>query len=404
MEARELAAEATGPLKGVRVLDMTGVVFGAYATSILGDQGADVFKLEFPGGKRGDGGDTMRWNPITPARAHGLGPIFMTINRNKRSLLLDLREERARRALRRLIKTCDVFAATVRYEGLKRLALDYESVRAIRPDIVYCHGSGYGSGGPYAGDPAYDDLIQAQSGLSDLIPRADGDPTPRHLPTLAADKVAGLFMAQAITAALFHRAKTGEGQFVEAPMLECSVAFNLLENFFGHVYEPPAGQWAYNRSATQARRPYATRDGYIGLLPYSDTDWRNFFALAGMPDVSSDPRFVDFPSRAQNVDALYQMVAEAVATKTTDEWLTLLRPLQIPVARMNRLDELMDDPHLRAVGLFERYEHPTAGPYNTLRPPVRFSATPANIRRHPPRLGQDTDAVLAEIEALDLAD
>jgi crotonobetainyl-CoA:carnitine CoA-transferase CaiB-like acyl-CoA transferase len=305
----------------------------------------------------------------------------------------------------RLIKTCDVFAATVRYEGLKRLGLDYEAVKALRPDIVYCHGGGYGAGGPYSGDPAYDDLIQAQAGLSDLLPRADGDPTPRHLPTLVADKVAGLFMAQAITAALLHRERTGEGQFVEAPMLECVVAFNMVENLFGHVYEPPAGQWAYNRSANQDRRPFATKDGYIGLLPYSDTHWRQFFEIAGMGEIfNSDPRFADFWSRAQNLNALYQLVGRAAATKTTAEWLALLKPLQIPVARMNRLDELMDDPHLKAVGLFERYQHPVAGPYNTVRSPVKFSATPANIRRHPPRLGENTEAVLAEAEALDASD
>src|SRR5580692_3638132 len=224
--AAKLETEVTGPLKGVRILDMTSVVFGAYATQMLGDLGADVIKVEFPGGRRGGGGDIMRWTGALP----DLGPIYLTINRNKRSVLLDLREEKALRQLRRLIKTCDVFAASVRYEGLKRLGLDYESVKAIKPDIIYCHGAGYGAGGPYDGEPAYDDLIQASSGLADLLPRTDGDPTPRYLPTLAADKVAGLFMANAITAALLHRERTGEGQFVEVPMLECLVSFNLVEN------------------------------------------------------------------------------------------------------------------------------------------------------------------------------
>ena len=228
-KTHSLAADNTGPLKGVRILDMTGVVFGAYATQMLGDLGADVIKVEFPGGRRGGGGDIMRWSGKLPDDASpDLGPIFLTINRNKRSVLLDLRDEKAARQLRRLIKTCDVFAASVRYEGLKRLGLDYEGVKAVRPDIIYCHGAGYSAGGPYAGEPAYDDLIQAGSGLADLLPRTDGNPVPRYLPTLAADKVAGLFMANAITAALFHRERTGEGQFVEVPMLECVTSFNLV--------------------------------------------------------------------------------------------------------------------------------------------------------------------------------
>jgi crotonobetainyl-CoA:carnitine CoA-transferase CaiB-like acyl-CoA transferase len=396
---RELASRATGPLKGVRVLDMTSVVFGAYATQMLGDLGADVIKVEFPGGRRGFGGDIMRWaGHGQPGGPEDLGPIYMTINRNKRSILLDLREEKAARALRRLIRTSDVFAATVRYEGLGRLGLDYEAVRAIRPDIVYVHGAGYGSDGPYAGEPAYDDLIQSASGLADLLPRVDGDATPRLLPSLLADKVSGLFMSQAITAALFHRQRTGEGQFVEVPMLECVTAFNLAEHLFGHVYDPPTGPWAYTRVANPERKPFATRDGYIGLLPYTDAQWDQFFAAAGWSEtLAKDPRFADFRTRARHVRELYGLVEEVTRTRTTDEWLALLKPLQIPVVRMNRLEDLPRDPHLAAVGLFERYQHPEAGAYYSLRPPVKYSATPANIRRHPPRLGEHTAEVLAEL-------
>jgi len=253
---RELASEATGPLKGVRVVDMTSVVFGAYATQMLGDLGADVIKVEFPGGRRGAGGDTMRWTGRgQDGGPEDLGPIFITINRNKRSLVLDLREEKAKTALRRLIGTADVFAASVRYEGLGRLGLDYEGVKAIKPDIVYVHAAGYGAAGPYAGEPAYDDLIQSAAGLADLIGRVDGDPTPRLLPTLVADKVSGLFMANAVTAALFHHQRTGEGQFVEVPMMECLTTFTLAEHFFGHVYDPPTGPWAYPRVTNPKRKP-----------------------------------------------------------------------------------------------------------------------------------------------------
>jgi crotonobetainyl-CoA:carnitine CoA-transferase CaiB-like acyl-CoA transferase len=397
----ELAHEATGPLAGVRILDMTGVVFGAYATQMLGDLGADVIKVEFPGGRRGDGGDIMRWNGATPEGApRDLGPIFMAINRNKRSVLLDLRDEKAAKSLRELIRTSDVFAASVRYEGLKRLGLDYESVKAIRPDIVYCHGAGYGSDGPYAGEPAYDDLIQAGAGLADLLPRSDGNPAPRYMPTLLADKVSGLFMANAITAALFHRQKTGEGQFVETPMLECVTSFNLVENLYGHTFEPPTGPWSYTRSASSNRKPFPTKDGYIGLLPYTDAQWDQFFEIAGWGEtLSKDPRFADFRTRAAHIGELYALVDEVTRTRTTAEWLELLKPLSIPVVRMNRFDDLPDDPHLDAVGFFERYRHPEAGPYLAMRPPVRYAKTPANIRRHPPRLGQHTEEVLGEAPA-----
>jgi crotonobetainyl-CoA:carnitine CoA-transferase CaiB-like acyl-CoA transferase len=396
----KLAREATGPLKGVKVIDLTSVVFGAYATQMLGDLGADVIKVEFPAGRRGTGGDIMRWAGHWPDGAPvGLGPIYMTINRNKRSLLLDLRQAKAMRALKRLIASADVFVASVRYEGLKRLGLDYEAVAKLRPDIVYVHGAGYGAAGPYAGEPAYDDLIQAGSGLADLLGRMDDNPQPRYLPSLVADKVSGLFMVQGVLAALFHRAQTGEGQFVEIPMLECITSFNLAEHLFGHVYDPPTGQWAYNRATNPYRRPYPTKDGYVGLLPYTDQQWDQFFEIAGWGETfAKDPRFADYRARAQHVRELFALVDEVMVTRTSDEWLALLKPLNIPAVKMNRLDDLMDDPHLAAVGFFQRYQHPKAGPYVGLRHPVNYSATPANVRRHPPELGEHTEEILAEAD------
>jgi crotonobetainyl-CoA:carnitine CoA-transferase CaiB-like acyl-CoA transferase len=396
---RELEARPTGPLAGVRVLDMTSVVFGAYATQMLGDLGADVIKVEFPGGRRGGGGDIMRWaGHGQPGGPEDLGPIFMTINRNKRSALLDLRDAEAKTALERLITTSDVFATSVRYEGLKRLGLDYEAVKALRADIVYVHGSGYGVGGPYEGEPAYDDLIQSACGFADLLPRTDGDPTPRLIPSLVADKVSGHFMVQAVLAALFHRQRTGEGQFVEVPMLECMTTFNLAEHFYGHVYDPPTGPWAYTRVANPQRKPYRTKDGWIGLLPYTDAQWDQFFEAAGMAETfGKDPRFCDYRARVTHIRELYALVDTITPGRTTQEWLDLLKPLQIPVVRMNRLEELLDDPHLDAVGLFERYEHPQAGAYLAMKPPLNFSVTPANIRRHPPRLGEHTAEILAEL-------
>ncbi|HEX4196612.1 MAG TPA: CoA transferase [Caulobacteraceae bacterium] len=399
----KLARQATGPLKGVRIVDLTSVVFGAYATQMLGDLGADVIKVEFPGGRRGAGGDIMRWAGGTPEGAPSdLGPIYMTINRNKRSILLDLREEKAAKALRKLVGTADVFTTSVRYEGMKRLGIDYDQVRAIKPDIVYVHGAGYGAGGPYAGEPAYDDLVQSASGFADLLGRTDGRPEPRLLPSLIADKVSGLFMTQAVLAALFHRQKTGEGQFVEVPMLECVTSFNLAEHFYGHVYDPPTGQWGYPRVVNPTRKPFPTKDGFIGLLPYTDQQWDQFFEIAGWKEtIGADPRFADYRTRGQHVRELYGMVDQVTVTKTTDEWLALLKPLQIPVVKMNRMDDLMTDPHLEAVGFFQRYEHPEAGPYFGMKPPIAYAATPANVRRHPPRMGEHTDEILAELAGRD---
>ena len=398
-ETKALAADATGPLKGVRILDLTSVVFGAYATQLLADQGAEVIKIEDPGGRRGGGGDIMRWPGHVPAGAPSdLGPIFLTINRNKRSVVMDLKQSEALTALKRLAAKSDVVATSIRYEGLKRLGLDYESLKAVNPQVVYVHDAGYGADGPYAGEPAYDDLIQAAAGFADLLPRTDGNPQPRILPSLIADKVSGLFMAQAITAALFHKQKTGEGQFVEVPMLECMTSFNLVEHFFDHIYEPPTGQWSYNRVTNPNRRPFKTKDGHIGLLPYTDKQWDQFFETAGWGDtIAQDPRFADYPTRAHHIAELYALVETVTVTRTTAEWLAILKPLNIPVQTANRLDDLESDPHLSAVGLIERYEHPELGVYKQPRPAVRFSKTPSNIRRHPPRLGEHTDEVLAEI-------
>ncbi|WP_374573370.1 CaiB/BaiF CoA transferase family protein [Phenylobacterium sp.] len=398
-KTQELQTKATGPLAGVRILDLTSVVFGAYATQMLGDQGAEVFKLEDPGSGRGDGGDIMRWAGHVPEGApRDLGPIFMTINRNKRSVLIDLKDPASRPALEALIASCDVFAASVRYEGLKRLGLGYEDVAKIRPDVVYVHAAGYGSDGPYAGEPAYDDLIQSASGLSDLLPRIDDNPTPRILPTLVADKVSGLFMCQAITAGLLHRERTGQGQLIEVPMLECVTSFNLVEHLYDHVWEPSIGQWGYQRVMNANRKPYKTKDGYIGLLPYTDKQWDQFFAAAGMGDTfGKDPRFCDYATRAKHIQELYALVETVTATRTTQEWLDVLKPLSIPVVRTNRLDDLPEDPHLKAVDFFQTYEHPHAGPYNAMKPPVKFSKSPSNIRRHPPRLGENTDEVWAEL-------
>ncbi|MBU2051302.1 MAG: CoA transferase, partial [Gammaproteobacteria bacterium] len=329
--------------------------------------------------------------------APDLGPIFMTINRNKRSVLLDLGKAEGREALLKIVATADVLTSNIRYAAMKKLGLAYEDVKAVKPDIIFVHAAGYGSDGPYAGLPAYDDLIQAGSGAADLLGRMDGDPKPRYIPTIMADKVSGLFMVQAVTAALFHKERTGEGQFVEVPMLEAVTSFVLAEHFYDHVYDPPTGQWTYGRITNPDRRPYRTKDGHIGLLPYSDKQWEQFFELAGrLDDYKNDSRFNNYKARTIHIRDLYAMIEETTETKTTEEWLALLKPLSIPAVKMNRLDDLQDDPHLQAVDFFARYDHPHAGPYFALKPPVRFMGSPSSIRRHPPRLGEQTVEVLRE--------
>jgi crotonobetainyl-CoA:carnitine CoA-transferase CaiB-like acyl-CoA transferase len=397
-------AIATGPLRGVRILDLTSVVNGAYATQILADQGAEVIKLEDPGSGRSGGGDIMRRAGAPPGgQPDDLGPIFLTLNRNKRSIVLDLKRKGGRCAIGKLIESCDVFVASVRYDALARLGLSYEEVAAIRPNIIYAHAAGFGSEGPYAGQPAYDDLIQAASGMADILPRTYGG-EPRLLPTQAADKISGLFMAQAIAAALFHRSRTGEGQFVEVPMLECVTSFLMVEHYFGHVYEPPSAPYGYPRVINPNRKPFPTKDGHIGLLPYTDKQWDQFFEIAGFGKaVSGDPRFATFTARNANIRELYALVEEAAATKTTQEWLDALQPLSVPVIKLNRLEDLETDPHLAAVDLFERRHHPHAGAYKLVRPPVKFSKSPSNFRRHAPRLGEQTSEILGEV-GLSLAD
>jgi crotonobetainyl-CoA:carnitine CoA-transferase CaiB-like acyl-CoA transferase len=394
---KELAAGATGPLKGVRILDLTSVLNGPYATQILADQGAEVIKVEEPGG------DIGRWGGDVPDGApRDMGPLFLNINRNKRSIVLDLKQGDDRRSLLALIGRCDVFVTSVRYGALERLGLGYDEVRKSKPDIIYAHAAGYGSEGPYAGEPAYDDLIQSACGLADLPPRTDGTSAPRLLPTVLADKVCSLFMAQAITAALLHRATTGEGQFVEVPMLECMTSFVMVEHLYDHAYEPPTGPYGYPRVLNRNRKPFATKDGYIGLLPYTDKQWDVFFEAAEVGDaVKNDPRFATYASRGKHIEELYGLVEQVVAGKTTAEWIALLKPLSIPVVKTNRLEDVEHDPHIRAVELFETYAHPELGTYRQIRPAVKFSRTPSNIRRHPPRLGEHAREILAEISGQD---
>ncbi len=378
----------SGPLAGIRIIDLSTVVLGPYATMTLGDLGADVIKIE------SGTGDIMRHAGKAPLP--GMGAIYMALNRNKRSVSLDLRKAEAKEALRRLVAGADVFFHNVREGGITRLGFDYESVKALRPDIVYVHCVGYGREGAHAGRQAYDDLVQAASGFADLIAIRDGG-DPAYVPSLIADKTTGLHAVYATLAALFHRERTGEGQFVEVPMMETFTFFNLVENLYGQTFEPPTGGMAYTRSVNPNRRPYPTKDGFIGIVPYSDGQWDVFFELGGRPGTMQDPRFATYKARTENIGALYGLIREVTASKTTDEWLALLNDANIPAMRYNTLDDVMTEPHLNSVDFFQLRDLPGGAQYRAMRHPVTLRGSPADIERDPPQCGEHTVDVLREI-------
>ena len=385
-------ASRTGPLAGVKIIDMSSVVLGPFATLIFGDLGADVIKIE--AGQKGKSGDMMRYAGASPTG--DLGPIYTSLNRNKRSVQLDAKTEDGKAAIIAMLKEADVFFHNVRLAGMGRLGLDYESVKEINPGIVYVHCAGFGAGGPYEKRQAYDDLIQGASGFAALnAMRSGGD--PEYAPSLVADKTVGLFATYATLAALYHKQKTGEGQFVSVPMLESFTFFNLVENLYGETFLPGNGKLAYTRSINANRKPYKTKDGYIGLVPYSDKQWELFFEMGGKSGVFEDPRFSSYSARTENITELYAIIGEVALLKTTDEWLSLLDEANIPAMRYNQMDDVLADPHLAAVDFFQTRNHPEAGDYRSMKHPVEFSATPADVAIDPPRLGADTETVLASL-------
>lgn len=385
-------SKRSGPLAGVKIVDMSSVVLGPFATLIFGDLGADVIKIE--AGQKGKAGDMMRYAGASPTG--DLGPIYTSLNRNKKSVQLDAKTEDGKAAIVALLKDADVFFHNVRLAGMGRLGLDYDSVKKVNPGIVYVHCAGFGAGGPYEKRQAYDDLIQGASGFAALnAMRSGGD--PEYAPSLVADKTVGLFATYATLAALYHKQRTGEGQFVSVPMLESFTFFNLVENLYGETFLPGNGKLAYSRSINANRKPYKTKDGYIGLVPYSDQQWEQFFEMGGKSGVFEDPRFSTYSARTENITELYAIIGEVALLKTTDEWLTLLDGANIPAMRYNKMDDVLADPHLAAVNFFQTRKHPDAGDYRAMKHPVEFSATPADIAIDPPRLGADTETVLASL-------
>ena len=378
----------SGALSGVRVIDLTAVAMGPYATQILGDMGADVIKVE------SRDGDHFRVPP--PARNPGMGAVFMNLNRNKRSIVLDLKRREDLATLLELLATADVFIANVRPKSMRKLGLDYESLRTLNPRLIHCGVYGFSEQGPYAGRPAYDDIIQAMSGLAALQGH-NADDGPEYVNSIIADKVAGLTAACAISIALYERERSGLGQAIEVPMFETMAAFNLVEHLAGETFQPAQHGMGYERVLSPHRRPYRTKDGYIGLLPYTNAHWRNFFEAAGTPEHAANPRFSDAKSRAENINEVYGILADLVAQRTTAEWTAILKDADLPMAPIFSPEDLLVDEHLQAVGLFQTDEHPSEGKIRTIRSPVRFSRTPASVRRLAPRLGEHTSELREEV-------
>lgn len=378
------------PLKGVRVADMTTVVFGPYCTQILADLGADVIKVEPMEG------DSARHIGV-PAKTPLMGPVHLRLNRGKRSVAWDMKTEAGKKAIRRLLETSDVFIHNIRPEAIGRLGLDYDAVRKLRPDIIYVHCTGFGLGGPYAGLQAYDDIIQAASGAVSLLPRVDGNPRPRYLPMLFADKVSGLHAVYATLAALFARTRDGEGQHVEVPMFEAIASFNMLEHLCDATFVPPTGRWGYPRQLDPVRQPMRTKDGYISIAPYLDDRWVRFFQAAGHPEVLQEARFIDKPTRRANMTQMYEVAETILPEKTTAEWLRILKEAHVPAIHANEIGEVLDDPHLKAGGLFRQRHHPTEGDYVEVGPPVRFAGVESPEPGHAASIGEHTAEINREL-------
>ena len=382
-----VTSEAAGPLAGMRIADLTTILLGPVATQMLGDLGADIIKVESPGG------DAVRGAGPPPVE-DGMGAIFLTNNRNKRAVVLDLKDPRGLEAMMRLIESADAFVHNMRPQAIDKLGLDYPAVSARNASIVYCGAYGFRRSGPYGHKPAYDDMIQAVSGLA-ALQAVDGE--PRYVTSVIADKVTGLHVAVAVLAALVHRALTGEGQCIEVPMFETLVAFNMFEHLYGRTYEPPRGSMGYPRALSPDRRPYRTRDGWIGALPYTDRQWAALFEIANRPDLAQDPRFKTLPSRLAHIDEVYATLGELLAERTTAEWLDALDAANVPSMPVNQPDDLVDDPHLAATGFWQKVEHPDLGTLRLPGIPAQFSKTPGAIRRAPPALGEHSVEILTEI-------
>jgi formyl-CoA transferase len=377
-----------GPLQGIKVIDMTSVLMGPFASQALGDMGADVIKVESPQG------DLVR--ELGPARHADMGPIFLNANRSKRSLSLDLKKAAGVQLLCRLLADADVLIYNVRPQAMARLGLDYETVAGINPKLVYAGLFGFGQDGPYAARPAYDDLIQGGATLAHLIARAV-DGTPRYVPTAMADRIVGITAVGGILAALLARGRTGRGQRVDVPMFETMVGFVLGDHLGGLTYEPPLDDGGYARQLSPHRRPYRTKDGWICALVYNDGQWQRFLRATGRESLlRTDPRFATFAQRARHIDFVYGELAAMFGDHSTAEWMALLEQADVPFMPMHDLQSVLTDPHLTATGFFAQVQHPSEGTIRSMQMPMSWSDTPAAPGRLAPRQGEHSVEVLLQ--------
>lgn len=374
-----------GPLAGIRVVDLSTTFMGPYCTMQMARMGADVIKVEEPGG------DVTR--TINDPTGHGLGPVFLVANHGKRSVTLDLKDPRGHAALLKLVESADVVVHNMRPQAAKRLRITDSDIHTVNPQCVYAALTGFGADGRYAELAAYDDVIQAVSGLATV---QGGDGEPAYVKAAVADKIVGLMALGAINAALLERERTGRGSVVTVPMMESMVSFNLLEQQGGWVYDPPRGSTGYSRLSSAYRRPYRTADGYLGVVVYTDRMWTAFFELIGRPELAQEERFADIASRTAHIDELYALVEEALATQTSAYWQEGLSARGIPVVPVNSVEDLFTDGHLSDVGFFERYEHPVAGPLAMPRHPIGFGQRERAAEAPAPLLGQHSREVLLE--------
>jgi len=376
-----------GPLAGIRVVDLTTVVLGPVATQILGDMGADVIKVEPPEG------DPIR--PLGPSRHPGMGAYFLNINRNKRSLVLDLKRPAAREALLKLVETADVLVHNMRLGAAERLGLDYKAVTARNPRIVYAAATGFRKDGVHRDRPSFDDVIQGESGLAALN---GGGGEPRYVPMAVCDKICGYVLASAIGMALYHRERSGEGQEIHVPMLETMVAFNLVDHLWHGVLAEPDKGLGYPRMLTPHRRPFPTKDRHICILATTDAQSRHLFEAIDRPELADDERFSTLARRTDNIGALLEIVIERMRRRTTAEWRERLDAFDVPNGVVTDLEGLLADPYLCETGIFEPVDHPSEGKMLTMAIPVTFSGSPGNsFRLPPPRLGEHSAQILREV-------
>lgn len=387
----------TGPLKGIRVIDLSSVLLGPFATQTLGDWGADVIKVESLEG------DVMRFNGVS--RNRGMGSIFLATNRNKKSIALNLKSPEGLALLNRMLQDADIFVSNMRVEALERLGIGYEAASRLNPRLVYCVATGFDQDGPCRNKPAFDDTIQAECGLLGLGLRPGSQPV--FPPSLIADKTAGLALINALLAALLHRERAGAGQYVEVPMFETMVAFTLTEHLGGLSFEPAAGAAGYTR-LLEGRRPIPTADGFVTMLPYSVLDWAELYRAAGRDDLAGQTEGMDRKAMNDNYASLYENLAAVTHGKTSRQWLDICAALDISAAPIYRVEELPRHPQLEAVKLFTEASHPSEGAIRYVRPTTKFSASPASVRSHAPLLGQHTQEILEglgcspeDIEALE---